>query len=152
VNGALIGGVLLPGLLLILTLVWPWIDRSSVTAVGVWWPRERRTANAVCLLVVAAMVVLTLVGAFMRGPGWLFYWPWQAWPDLSPAVDEVRSRFGLSVEDFLAAPKGTMAVVLSRQIILSREQKATAADQLHAAFRQYQRQQAPAKPRIRPTR
>jgi len=82
VNGALIGGVLLPGLLLILVTMWPWLDRSPVSAVGVWWPRERRTQNVVCLLVVAAMVVLTVIGAFMRGPGWLFYWPWQAWPDL----------------------------------------------------------------------
>jgi hypothetical protein len=33
-------------------------------------------------MLVGAMVVLTLIGAFMRGPGWAFYWPWQAWPDL----------------------------------------------------------------------
>ena len=67
----------------------------------------------------------------------------QIGPDLSPAVAEVRDRFGRSIEDFLAAPTGTMAVVLSRQIILSREQKAAAVEQLGAAFAEYQRQQAP---------
>jgi cytochrome c551/c552 len=68
----------------------------------------------------------------------------QIGPDLSPAVDEVRKRFGQSVEDFLAAPTGTMAVVLSRQIILDREQKAAAVEQLRAAFTEYQRLQTPA--------
>jgi cytochrome c551/c552 len=76
----------------------------------------------------------------------------QIGPDLSPAVDEVRNRFGLSVEDFLAAPTGTMAVVLSRQIILNREQKAAAAEQLHVASQEYQRQQTPARPPARRTR
>jgi mono/diheme cytochrome c family protein len=69
----------------------------------------------------------------------------QIGPDLSPAVDEVRKRFGQSVEDFLAAPTGTMAVVLSRQIILGREQKAAAVEQLRAAFAEYQRLQTPVK-------
>jgi cytochrome b-561 len=26
-------------------------------------------------------VVLTIVGTFLRGPYWEFYWPWQAWPE-----------------------------------------------------------------------
>jgi len=82
INGALVGGVVLPGLLLLVTTLWPWIDRSPLRTVGAWWPKERQSQNVVCLLVVAVMVVLTLIGAFMRGPGWSFYWPWQAWPDL----------------------------------------------------------------------
>ncbi len=69
----------------------------------------------------------------------------QIGPDLSPAIDEVRNRFGRGIEDFLAAPSGTMAVVLSRQIILDRAQKAAAVDELRAAFAEYQRQQAPRK-------
>jgi cytochrome b-561 len=82
INGALVGGVALPGALLLLTTIWPWIDPSPLRTVGAWWPKERRSQNVVCLLVVAAILALTFVGAFMRGPGWSFYWPWQAWPDL----------------------------------------------------------------------
>jgi cytochrome b-561 len=82
INGALLGGVVLPGALLLLMIAWPWLDRSPRTVVGMWWPKERRSQNVVCLTLVAAMVALTLVGAFMRGPGWSFYWPWQSWPDL----------------------------------------------------------------------
>ena len=82
INGALLGGVILPGALLLLMGIWPWLDRSPRATVGAWWPKERRSQNAVCLMLVGAMVVLTLIGAFMRGPGWAFYGPWQAWPDL----------------------------------------------------------------------
>jgi cytochrome c2 len=71
--------------------------------------------------------------------------PSQIGPDLSPAVAEVRNRFGRSIEEFLAAPTGTMAVVLSRQIVLGGEQRAAAVEQLRAAFAEYQRQQAPAR-------
>ncbi len=41
-------------------------------------------------------------------------------PDLSFAVSDVQSRFGKTLEDFLAKPTGTMAVVLSTQIRLIR--------------------------------
>ena len=34
-------------------------------------------------------------------------------PDLSVAVEDVPKRFGRSLEDFLSAPTGTMAMVLS---------------------------------------
>ena len=47
INGAFIGGVVLPGLLVTLLTVWPWLDRSPLAAAGVWFaedapPAERR--------------------------------------------------------------------------------------------------------------
>ena len=48
---------------------------------GVWFHRERRLANTLFLVVCAVLVVLTLVGTFMRGPYWAFFWPWEAWPE-----------------------------------------------------------------------
>ena len=84
VNGALVGGVLVPGLLLLWAVVVPWIDRSSAAAVGGWFHRERRRADVLFLIVCAALVVLTVVGTFLRGPYWQFYWPWEAWPAPPP--------------------------------------------------------------------
>jgi cytochrome c2 len=60
--------------------------------------------------------------------------PAQIGPDLSTAVDDVQSRFGRTLDDFLREPTGTMAVVLSRQIILTPEQKAVAVQKLREAF------------------
>jgi quinol-cytochrome oxidoreductase complex cytochrome b subunit len=80
VNGAFVGGVILPGILVGLLTAWPWIDRSPAAAAGRWLPRSRRTQNLVFLLVVLAVLVLTFVGTFCRGPYWHLYWPWQSWP------------------------------------------------------------------------
>ncbi len=68
--------------------------------------------------------------------------PAQIGPDLSTAVEDTQSRFGRTVDDFLREPTGTMAVVLSRQIVLSPEQKATAVAKLREAFAEHQKQVA----------
>jgi quinol-cytochrome oxidoreductase complex cytochrome b subunit len=82
INGAFLGGVILPGLLIGLLTVWPWLDRSPAAAAGAWFPQSRRTQNIVFLVLVIVVLALTLVGTFMRGPYWHFYWPWETWPDI----------------------------------------------------------------------
>jgi cbb3-type cytochrome oxidase cytochrome c subunit len=68
--------------------------------------------------------------------------PAQIGPDLSIAVEDVQKRFGVTVDDFLANPTGTMSVVLSRQIILTPDQKAEAVQKLREAFEAHQRRDA----------
>jgi hypothetical protein len=63
-------------------------------------------------------------------------------PDLSIAADDVKARFGMPLDEFLAAPSGTMAIVLSTQIQLSPEQKKIAIAKLKDAYAEYLRQQA----------
>ena len=63
-------------------------------------------------------------------------------PDLSEAVTDVQSRFGMQLEDFLNNPRGTMAVVLSTQIILSPEEKREAVEKLKIAYQKKSEQQA----------
>jgi quinol-cytochrome oxidoreductase complex cytochrome b subunit len=82
VNGAFLGGVILPGLLIALMTLWPWLDRSPATAAGVWFPKSRRRQNLVFILVMLFILGFTVVGMVMRGPYWHFYWPWEAWPDI----------------------------------------------------------------------
>jgi hypothetical protein len=70
--------------------------------------------------------------------------PAQIGPDLSTAVEDTQSRFGRTVDDFLREPTGTMAVVLSRQIVLTPEEKAVAVQKLREAFAEHQRLQTEA--------
>lgn len=86
INGAFLGGVLLPGALLALLSAWPWLDRSPDQAAGLWFPRTRRRQNAVFLALCLLVLLLTLVGTFLRGPYWELYWPWQAWPDMPTRI------------------------------------------------------------------
>jgi cytochrome b-561 len=82
VNGAFLGGVLLPGALILLLTVWPWLDKSPAAAAGLWFPKTRGAQNAVFLALAFVVILLTVVGTFLRGPYWHFYWPWQPWPEL----------------------------------------------------------------------
>ena len=65
-------------------------------------------------------------------------------PDLSFAVSDVQSRFGKTLEDFLAKPTGTMAVVLSTQIQLTDEERREAVEKLKVAYQKKINQQAQA--------
>ena len=49
------------------------------------YPRLDRPVLAV-IGVVLVVVGLTIVGTFLRGPSWQFYWPWQAWPELPTRI------------------------------------------------------------------
>jgi len=68
--------------------------------------------------------------------------PAQIGPDLSTAVEDVQTRFGRTLDDFLREPTGTMQVVLSRQIVLTPEEKAVAVAKLREAFAEHERQKA----------
>jgi cytochrome b-561 len=72
---ALVGGVLVPTLVVLALVLVPYLDRSRRGA-GVWFARERRLANAIFGTLATTAVVLTLIGMFFRGPNWRWIWPW----------------------------------------------------------------------------
>lgn len=82
INGALIGGILLPGVLLFLGVWWPYKDKSSVHSVGVWMPKERSRQNWIFIGICIFIIILTIIGTYLRGPYWNFYFPWESWPEL----------------------------------------------------------------------
>jgi cytochrome b-561 len=82
VSGAFLGGILIPGFLLIVLTIWPWLDRSPKSAEGRWFPPERRRQNAVFIVATFAIVVLIIIGVYLRGPYWRIYWPGQVRPEM----------------------------------------------------------------------
>ena len=82
INGALVGGILLPGILIVLAAWWPYRDRSGINAVGVWFPPERRGQNTLFITICVLVIMFTVIGTFLRGPYWNFYWPWESWPEM----------------------------------------------------------------------
>ena len=86
VDGAFIGGVLLPGVLIGVLAAWPFLDKSPAEAAGVWFHPSRRVQNRVFLALLAICVVLTIVGTFFRGPYWAWVWPWEAAPPVHGSV------------------------------------------------------------------
>ncbi len=81
-SGGLLGGILLPAILLAALIAWPFFDRSPANAEGVWFVRQRNRQNAVFAIVTVAIVILIVVGLYLRGPYWHLYWPWSPRPVL----------------------------------------------------------------------
>ena len=59
-------------------------------------------------------IFLIIIGVFMRGPGWLWFWPWQEWDHsrvvYSPNVD-LTNLFGIDSQSFLGALIGGIVVI-----------------------------------------
>lgn len=80
-NGGFIGGILIPGVLVLLLAIWPYIDKSSNLSTGVWFAKERMRQNIVFMVLCFLVIVLIIIGTYMRGPNWEFYFPWEPWPE-----------------------------------------------------------------------
>ncbi len=80
ISGGLIGGIIVPGILLSVAAIWPWLDRSPADSAGVWFPRRRRRQNLTFTLIFAIIIALILIDVFLRGPYWHLYWPGTSWP------------------------------------------------------------------------
>jgi quinol-cytochrome oxidoreductase complex cytochrome b subunit len=72
---AFVGGVLVPGLVVVALLALPYVDRSPHGA-GRWFAPERRLANLIFTALVVVASLLTVIGTFFRGPNWAWTWPW----------------------------------------------------------------------------
>jgi quinol-cytochrome oxidoreductase complex cytochrome b subunit len=72
---AFVGGVLVPGLVVLALVVLPYVDRGP-GGVGRWFAPERRVANRIFTSLVVIAAVLTIVGTLFRGANWAWTWPW----------------------------------------------------------------------------
>ena len=72
-----LGGVVLPTILLVGLLVIPFIDPCKESGIGRYAFGERRVAIPIFCFGFAMWYVLIIIGQFFRGPGRMFYWPWE---------------------------------------------------------------------------
>jgi len=71
--------IVIPNVVLIFAFLVPYIERGK-TGSGVWFHPSRRLQNILFTAFVTVAIGLIILGAFFRGPGWRFFWPWQPWP------------------------------------------------------------------------
>ena len=72
---AFLGGIVAPAVIVLSLLFLPYLDRNP-KGTGVWFSRDRRVATLVFAVFVVAMVILILIGQFLRGPNWHLHLPW----------------------------------------------------------------------------
>ncbi|WP_026840014.1 cytochrome b family protein [Citrifermentans bremense] len=73
---AFLGGIVAPAGIVLSLLFLPYLDRNPA-GVGVWFAKERRVATTLFTVFVVSMLVLIVIGQFLRGPNWTLYLPWK---------------------------------------------------------------------------
>lgn len=72
-------GVVLPSLIIVGLMVIPYVDINPKGS-GYYTFRERKFAiSTFCFGFLILWIFLIVVGVFLRGPGWNFFAPWEAW-------------------------------------------------------------------------
>ena len=85
-----IAGVALPTLIVIGLVLIPYLDPNPL-GVGRYDLRHRRYATWVFLIGFFLWVGLIIIGQFFRGPGWVWYWPWESWEVHKPVYEKTWS-------------------------------------------------------------
>jgi menaquinol-cytochrome c reductase cytochrome b/c subunit len=67
----MVAGVLVPTLFFGLLFVLPYVDRNPSNK-----PGDRKIAIVLFTMLLMFFAILTIIGAFFRGPGFNFVWPW----------------------------------------------------------------------------
>lgn len=83
-----IAGVVMPSLMLVGLMAFPYVD-SNPLGVGYYTWKQRKVAVGAFLFGFASWIILIIIGTFMRGPGWIWFWPGQTW-DHNTVIYEVN--------------------------------------------------------------
>jgi hypothetical protein len=104
-------GVVLPTLIIVGLMVFPYVDTNPL-GIGYYTIRQRAVALAAFGFGFFLWLVLIFIGTFVRGPGWMWFWPGQTW-DHTRVIYEVNRNlpdlFGIT-NPVLAAIIGIIAV------------------------------------------
>jgi hypothetical protein len=84
-----IAGVMIPLLIIVGLMLIPYLDISPKGS-GYFTFSERKFEILIfCFGFLVLWILLIIIGVFMRGPGWLWFWPWQEW-DQSKVVAQIN--------------------------------------------------------------
>ena len=84
-----IAGVVMPSLMMIGLMVFPYVD-SNPLGNGYYTIRQRRFALAMFGIGWITWIILIVIGTFIRGPGWIWFWPGQTWDHNAVVFDKNR--------------------------------------------------------------
>jgi hypothetical protein len=83
-----IAGVVMPSLIIFGLMAFPFVD-SNPLGVGYYTWRQRKVAVGSFLFGFFMWIALIVIGTFIRGPSWIWFWPGQTW-DHNKVIYEVN--------------------------------------------------------------
>jgi len=97
-----IAGVVMPSIIMIGLMVFPYVD-SNPLGNGYYTLRQRRFAINMFNWGFLMWILLIFIGTFIRGPGWIWFWPGETWDHNTVVFDrnrDVHEIVGLTVANF----------------------------------------------------
>lgn len=82
-----IAGVVMPSLLIIGLMVFPYVD-SNPLGNGYYTWKQRKFAIGMFGWGFGMWITLIIIGTFIRGPGWIWFWPGQNWDHNAVVFDK----------------------------------------------------------------
>jgi hypothetical protein len=73
-----IAGVVMPSLMIVGLMAFPYVD-SNPLGQGYYTWKQRKIAIGSFLVGFITWIILIFIGTFIRGPGWVWFWPGQTW-------------------------------------------------------------------------
>jgi hypothetical protein len=82
-----IAGVVMPSIIMVGLMVFPYVD-SNPLGNGYYTLKQRRFALWMFGAGFLQWIVLIVIGTFIRGPGWIWFWPGQTWDHNAVVFDK----------------------------------------------------------------
>ncbi|HYV13285.1 MAG TPA: hypothetical protein VE980_20440 [Pyrinomonadaceae bacterium] len=82
-----IAGVVMPSIIMIGLMVFPYVD-SNPLGNGYYTLRQRRFSLLMFGWGFLMWILLIVIGTFIRGPGWIWFWPGQTWDHNAVVFDK----------------------------------------------------------------
>jgi hypothetical protein len=82
-------GVVMPTLIIVGLMAIPYIDSNPLGSGYYTWKQRRFAIGTFCFGFLVLWISMIVIGTFIRGPGWMWFWPGQTW-DPSRVVFEVN--------------------------------------------------------------
>jgi hypothetical protein len=83
-----IAGVVMPSLIIVGLMAFPFVD-SNPLGIGYYTWKQRKVAVGSFLFGFFMWIALIVIGTFIRGPSWIWFWPGQTW-DHNKVIYEVN--------------------------------------------------------------
>ncbi|HVF50936.1 MAG TPA: hypothetical protein VNA19_12660 [Pyrinomonadaceae bacterium] len=82
-----IAGVVMPSIIMVGLMVFPYVD-SNPLGNGYYTIKQRRFALGMFGVGWITWILLIIIGTFIRGPGWIWFWPGQTWDHNAVVFDK----------------------------------------------------------------
>ena len=94
-----IAGVLMPGLIIVGLMAIPYMDTNPLGSGYYTWKQRRFAIGAFCFGFIILWVTMIIIGTFIRGPGWMWFWPGMTWDHNRQVFDlnrDLHEFFGIT--------------------------------------------------------